>query len=544
MVMQHFIKFILALFLINPAAAQVKFIVEDFEGFADGSGELKDNGLFTFGNLKAGIDGRLSDNKSYSGKKALKIEKPGKADYGGWGKGISLNLGLDQATDYLNFYIFSDAQNGPTTFRIEIQEDDHIDNQFQKEKDETWHYSFTIEAKNTWELVSIPLSKFKDGNPGGDGDFNIGQYGGRLFVLLFSLENAKSMKPRQTWYVDFITFSKGPATHGAGIFDAPAARQEDFCALGAWSSEGNSANFVDIAKSFEGTFAGGKKLGIVHFFQSFSVQGDGKEYHYPSVERINKVIQAGYIPMITLEDHFVNTGAHTEQPNLYSIFEGHFDSFFGYWAHQIKDVKGTVLLRILHEFNGDWYPWCTVNNDKNPELVGRAFRYIHNIFRENNVRNVKFIWCPNSMSVPQESWNYIMDAYPGDEYVDFVGLDVYNGAGSGKGVGIWRSFRKEAMENYFVLTTLKPSKPILICEAASRERRGGEQGQDKAEWIRQMVDALKTDMSKFRLLAWFNEKETFKVNSSGPSHKAFQEKVMNDGFFRSGKQDFESLIRK
>jgi beta-mannanase len=262
------------------------------------------------------------------------------------------------------------------------------------------------------------------------------------------------------------------------------------------------------------------------------------------VERINKVIQEGYIPMITLEDHFVNTGAHTRQPNLYSIFEGHFDSFFGYWAHQIKDVKGTVLLRILHEFNGDWYPWCTVNNDKNPELVGRAFRYIHNIFRENHVTNVKFIWCPNSMSVPQESWNYIMDAYPGDEYVDFVGLDIYNGAGSGKGVGVWRSFRKEAIENYFTLTHLKPNKPFLVCETASRERRIGEGGQDKAEWIRQMTDALKTDMNKVRLLAWFNEKETFKVNSSGSSQGSFQQHVINDPFFRAGTKDFELLLRR
>ncbi len=535
---------LLIFFNVFCAPGQLKFIVEDFEGFSDGSSELKDNGFFTFGNLKASVDGKMSDNRSYSGHKALKLEKNGRADFGGWGKGISWNVALDQNTDYLNFYIFSSAQNGQTVFKIEIEEDDHIDNVYQKDRDEAWACTYTIQPKNGWELVSIPLSKFKDVNPGGDGDFNIGQYGGRLFVLLFSLVDAKKMPAKQTWYVDFINFSKGKLPTGQNLFDAPPAAMSDYCALGAWSSEGNSANFVDIAKSFEGTFGGAKKLGIVHFFQSFSVQGDGSEYHYPSVDRINKVIEAGYIPMITLEDHFVNTGANTRQPNLYSIFEGHFDSFFGYWAHQIKDVKGTVLLRILHEFNGDWYPWCTVNNDKNPELVGRAFRYIHNIFKENNVTNVKFIWCPNSMSVPQESWNYIMDAYPGDEYVDFIGLDIYNGAGSGKGVGLWRSFRKESIENYFVLTHLKPNKPLLVCEAASRERRIGESGQDKAEWITQMTEALKSDMNKVRLLAWFNEKETFKVNSSNPAQNSFKEHVINDPYFRSGAKDFELLLRK
>jgi beta-mannanase len=259
------------------------------------------------------------------------------------------------------------------------------------------------------------------------------------------------------------------------------------------------------------------------------------------VDRINKVVLAGYIPMITLEDHFVNTNAGARQPILYSIVEGHFDSFLGYWAHHIKQVKGTVLLRILHEFNGDWYPWCTVNNDRDPFLVAKAFRYIHNIFKENNVTNVKFIWCPNSLSSPQESWNFIMDAYPGDEYVDFVALDVYNGAGDG---ALWRSFRKEASENYFMLTQKLPNKPLLICETASRERRVGEHGQNKGEWIRQMSEALKSDMSKFRLLAWFDEKETFKVNSSPGSKEAFNKYIVQDPYFAPGTKYMVNLLEK
>jgi hypothetical protein len=247
--------------------------------------------------------------------------------------------------------------------------------------------------------------------------------------------------------------------------------------------------------------------------------------------------------MITLEDHFVNSTGHTRQPNLYSIVEGHFDSYLGYWAHQIKDVQGTVLLRILHEFNGDWYPWCTVKNDRNPYLVAKAFRYIVNIFRQNNVQNVKFIWCPNSMSVPQASWNYIMDAYPGDDYVDFVALDIYNGAGSGEGVDIWRSFRREGIENYFILTQLLPSKPLLVCETASRERRAGEDGQSKAEWIAETARTLKTDMSRIRLLAWFDEKHTFKAGSSKEALNSFSTNILRDPFFVEGKDRLLQVLK-
>jgi beta-mannanase len=237
--------------------------------------------------------------------------------------------------------------------------------------------------------------------------------------------------------------------------------------------------------------------------------------------------------MITLENHFVNLSSKMKQPDLHSIIEGHMDEFFTNWAQQIKLVNGTVLLRILHEFNGNWYPWCVANNGKNPELLIKAFRHIHDIFTSHKVTNVKFIWCPNSMSVPQEKWNFIMDAYPGDEYVDYAGMDIYNGAG---GSSIWRSFIKEGIENYFILDQSLPTKPLLVCETASRERSSAESKacQGKAEWIRQLSEALKSNMKKIKLLTWFNEKNTFKINSSMASENAFLEYIIKDNYFKSG----------
>lgn len=523
--------------------AQLKFLVEDFEGFGNDRGELGSSGFFTYGGLQQSVTDRNCNNRDYSGKRCLEIVRQAGADYAGWGRGVGLNMELDQRYDHLNFYVWSERGNAPVTFRIELQEDDNGDHAYKKEDDDAWVASVRIAGKGTWELISMPLSKFHDATPAGDAGFNISYHHGRLNVMLFALEDAGKVPAGQRWLFDFICFSKGALPQGPNAMDAPPAAADGFAALGAWSSEGNSANFVEIAKTFEGQFTPGKKLGVVHFFQSFSVEKDGAQFHYPSVERINKVIRAGYIPMITLEDHFVNASSHAKQPNLYSIVEGHFDSFLGYWAHQIKDVEGTVLLRILHEFNGDWYPWCTVKNDRNPYLVAKAFRYIVNIFRENNVRNVKFVWCPNSMSVPQESWNYIMDAYPGDDYVDIVGLDIYNGAGTGEGVDIWRSFRREGIENYFILTEKLPSKPLLVCETASRERKRGEDGQTKAEWIADMARALKTDMSRIKLLAWFDEKHSFKVSSGKESLESFTKYLNRDPYFTAGKERLEAMLR-
>lgn len=531
-------------FSTQTSPAQLKFIIEDFEGLSDAPSDLKENGIFTYGCMKAKVNHDQKEEKSYSGKRCLTISREGKEEFGGWGKGLGYYVNLDKQTDYLNFYLYQPPSNDTISVKIELQEDDNEDGKYEDWADDAWVYHYKIEHKD-WKLVSIPVSQFKDKNKGGDGSFNVGYKWGKLCCLILTYVNPKQEKKNQWWQYDFICFSKGALPTGATLFDAPVATPGDFCSLGAWSKEGNTADFADIAHNFESNFKKcDKPLGIVHFFQPFAVDGGNTQNMYPSVERINKVFDEGYIPMITLEDHFVNTHPGVKQPNLYSIIEGHFDSFFLAWAKEIKQVKGTVLLRILHEFNGDWYPWCIVNNDRNPELLVKAYRRIYAAFKNQEVKNVKFIWCPNSMSLPQEKWNYIMDAYPGDAYVDFVGLDIYNGAG--KGNPPWRSFRKEGIENYFILTQLLPSKPLLVCETASRERKMNESSvsQNKGEWIMQMSDALKTDMSKIRLLAWFNEKESFKINTSKEAENAYMNYILKDNYFKPGKEDFLTLMKR
>ncbi|MBA3664937.1 MAG: hypothetical protein H0W61_12115, partial [Bacteroidetes bacterium] len=331
--------FCLFSFLNGRVEAQLKYLIEDFEGMTEGTSELKSNGVFGFGNVMVQVDQKIhaaSPKNAYSGSTCVKVQSLGKGEYGGWGKGSSINVELDATADYFNFYVNYDGQVA-TKIKIDLQEDDNSDHAYQKEMDDTWWYLHILEVKRGWQLVSIPLNKFKDGNAGGDGTFNVGYKTGKLFSFIMSFPEVDFLKTKHILYFDFISFSKGKLPTGTSIFDPPVPVPDAFCSLGAWSEEGNSANFSNIALAFENNFKPvEKKMGVVHFFQSFAFDGGNNHNHYPSVERINKVIKEGYIPMITLEDHYVNTTAGTKQPNLYSIVEGHFDSFFGYWASQIK----------------------------------------------------------------------------------------------------------------------------------------------------------------------------------------------------------------
>lgn len=523
--------------LINGITAQLKYIIEDFEGLSNGKHALKKHGLFSFGYAEAEINSEEPGSPStadFLGARYIRITRKNKPEFGGWGKGISSFVQLSPNADYLNFYYRSTASK-PVNARLEIQEDDNGDAKYKLEEDDAWiNIQQLAPSKKDWQLVSVPLKSFKDSNRGGDGTFNCDYKGGKFVCFLVCFTDPNHLAADASVSFDFFSVSQG------ALQERYAAADHSSCALGFWSKEGNEAHFTEIASAFEKLFGKEKRLGVIHFFQPFAVDGGTTQNHYPSVERVNNIIDMGYVPLITLENHFVNSNPKVKQPNLYSIIEGHMDGFFKQWAGHVKKMKGTVLLRILHEFNGNWYPWCVANNDKNPMLLVKAYRHIHNIFKSAGVTNARFIWCPNSMSVPQEAWNDIMSAYPGDAYVDFVGLDIYNGA---EKPPLWRSFRKEGIENYFTVTQQLAHKTLFVCETASRERAPGEgAGQNKSEWIQQMSNALKYDMNKIKLLIWFNEKSSFKLNSSGSAEKAFAKYIVIDDHFSSGPNGLSALL--
>ncbi len=91
-----------------------------------------------------------------------------------------------------------------------------------------------------------------------------------------------------------------------------------------------------------------------------------------------------------------------------------------------------IFLRFAHEANGDWYPWHPSYSEKmgitdtvSNESYIAAFRNFADLVH-SNAPNVALVWAPNQGNGP-EPMPYYEDVYPGDEYVDWVGLSVYNG---------------------------------------------------------------------------------------------------------------------
>ena len=81
-----------------------------------------------------------------------------------------------------------------------------------------------------------------------------------------------------------------------------------------------------------------------------------------------------------------------------------------------------TILRLGWEFNGGWYTWRADSADKAPHFAN-YFKQIVTTMRAVPGGDFKFVWNPNI----QSWWPYEPErAWPGDDYVDYIGLDIYD----------------------------------------------------------------------------------------------------------------------
>ena len=99
---------------------------------------------------------------------------------------------------------------------------------------------------------------------------------------------------------------------------------------------------------------------------------------------------------------------------------GRFDDVFRAFANRLVE-RGypNAIVRIGWEFNGEWYAWAA---SKDPQNWIAYWRRIVTVMRGVPGAQFKFDWCPGN------GWtNFLAEnAYPGDAYVDIIGLDAYN----------------------------------------------------------------------------------------------------------------------
>ena len=258
-----------------------------------------------------------------------------------------------------------------------------------------------------------------------------------------------------------------------------------------------------------------KSVSIVMWYQGWGLQDGTQNFQ---TTWMNNVRNHGSIPLVTWEPWLYTKGVNQPAFSLESIINGSHDAYIIAWAKASKAWGHPYFLRFAHEMNGNWYPWSEQANGNKAGQYVKAWQHVHNIFRAQGVKNVTWVWSPNTdyaHSIP------LKELYPGSAYVDWVAMDGYNwGNVNGNS---WLSFRQVFQQTYNNISALANNKPLMIAETASAEHVG-----NKASWI---SDALTVELPRVfprvKAVIWFDEnKETdWRTISSHASQIAFAKAV-------------------
>ena len=91
------------------------------------------------------------------------------------------------------------------------------------------------------------------------------------------------------------------------------------------------------------------------------------------------------------------------------------DEYLTQLAKDMKNTGAKIFLRFASEMNGAW-----VEYGKDPKVYKEKFRLVSRVMKRH-APNVAMVWCP--YTTPATT---IDSYYPGDEYVDWVGVNMYS----------------------------------------------------------------------------------------------------------------------
>jgi mannan endo-1,4-beta-mannosidase len=228
------------------------------------------------------------------------------------------------------------------------------------------------------------------------------------------------------------------------------------------------------------------------------------------------------LPLLTWESHA--NGAYPRAPDsdyaLSKIIGGQYDTYIDQFAAGIAKLKMPLVIRLDHEMNGNWYAWSEDQKYNAKGQYVQMWQHVYDRFAAAGANKyVIWLWAPSRAD--NLGHQTISQYYPGDAYVDWVGMDGYYRTPAqaptfattyGKTLGLLRALTK---------------KPIYLAEVGATETGG-----NKAAWINDFFAnlPLNPDIIGF---SWFNIAVTsgtganevtndWRIDSSGASILAFK----------------------
>lgn len=167
----------------------------------------------------------------------------------------------------------------------------------------------------------------------------------------------------------------------------------------------------------------------------------------------------------------------------------------GEWAHSIRGNDGAsvpVIFRPFHEFDGGWFWWGKPHCTRD-EFIS-LWRFTVSYLRDSlDVHNFLYAFSPDNRFATKEEF---LERYPGDEWVDMVGMDNYGDMGRDR-----YAIDKAAMKLKIVSDYAVEAKKL-----AAFTETGLESIPNTKWWTETLLKTMKTgDMRLCYVLVWRND---------------------------------------
>ncbi len=281
----------------------------------------------------------------------------------------------------------------------------------------------------------------------------------------------------------------------------------------------------------------GKRHAVVNLFTDWCNRSKNIDNLFK--QQLPNIWASGNVPVVSWEPYLCSPSA-TPTNVAARAAAGEYDAYLNTWADRMKAFiagpdgsLGTTddrraYIRLAHEMNGNWYPWSATTGNSSTAHYTLMWQRVRGVFWQKglNSDSLQWIWAVNHEdvgSVPAESY------YPGDEYVDWIGIDGYNW-GSSQSWSAWRT-PQEIFGPMTARLRALTSLPLALTETASTTaNRGAVDIAGKSTWITQFFEYAPT--SGARMVIWFNEDKEADWAAFGGSH--------GDETYRSGRSTYKA----
>jgi hypothetical protein len=197
---------------------------------------------------------------------------------------------------------------------------------------------------------------------------------------------------------------------------------------------------------------------------------------------------------------------------LDAILAGKFDSDFSAWAQEAAKFASPVIVEWGTEMNGDWFSWNASSNGEQKGAIkfANAYRHIIDTMRAAGAKNLIWVFHVNADDSPEEPWNKFEAYYPGDDYIDWLGVSAYGTQSPEEDeITSLADWLDSAVPR---LSSLAPTKPIYLLEFGSSVNPYF----DPTIWANEALSHLLSNRwPEIKGFAWWNE--TWQ-NDDDPSH--------------------------